>query len=110
MKLAGMDFAQPRVLPGANTAREGHLRLRGSLIGYATNVYVEEERNYRFVDIAVGGFVGLSARYHVVPVEAIAEGEPGSITLRVVQQTLDSAPTLGDPHEAPDDDLQRTAR
>jgi len=71
---------------------------------------VEEERNYRFVDIAVGGFVGLSARYHLVPVEAIAEGEPGSITLRLDQQTLDSVPTLGDQHEAPDEDLQRTAR
>jgi hypothetical protein len=74
------------------------------------NVYVDEERNYRFVDIAVGGFMGLSARHHLVPVGAIAEGEPGSITLRVDRQTLDSAPTLGDPHEAPDEELQRAAR
>jgi hypothetical protein len=28
----------------------------------------------------------------------------------VDQQTLDSAPTLGDPHEAPDEGLQRAAR
>jgi hypothetical protein len=74
------------------------------------NVYVDEGRNYRFVDIVVGGFIGLSAKHHLVPVEAIAQGEPGSITLTVDRQTLDSAPTVGDPHEAPDDDLQRAAR
>jgi hypothetical protein len=75
------------------------------------NVYVDEERNYRFVDIAVGGFMGLSAKHHLVPVEAIAEGgEPGSITLTVDQQTLDSAPILGVPNEAPDEELQRAAR
>jgi hypothetical protein len=62
------------------------------------------------VDIAVGGFIGLSAKHYLIPVEAIAEGEPGSTSLRVDRQTLDSAPTLGDPHEAPDDDLQRAAR
>ena len=73
------------------------------------NVYVDEERNYRFVDIAVGGFMGLSAKHHLVPVEAIAEGEPGSITLSVDLHTVESAPTLGDPHEAPDEELQRVA-
>jgi len=74
------------------------------------NVYVDEERNYRFVDIAVGGFVGLSAKHHLIPVAAIAEGEPGSVTLEVDRPTVESAPTLGDPHEAPDEGLQRAAR
>ena len=96
--------------PQRELRERGVLDSGGSLIGYVANVYVDEARNYRFVDIAVGGFIGLSAKHHLVPVEAIAEGEPGSITLRVDQQTLDSAPTLGVPHEAPDDGLQRVAR
>jgi hypothetical protein len=70
---------------------------------------VDEERNYRFVDIAVGGFKGLNTKHHLVPVETIAEGEPGSITLKVDRQTLESAPTLGNPREALDEDLQRAA-
>ena len=74
------------------------------------NVYVDDDGNFRFVDVATGGVMGLGKKYHFIPVEAIAEGEPGSITLTVDQQTLDSAPTLGDPHEAPDDGLQRAAR
>ena len=110
MKLERLSFPQHPRPPQRELRERGVLDSEGSLIGYVANVYVDEERNYRFVDIAVGGFIGLSAKHHLVPVEAIAEGEPGSITLRVDRQTLDSAPTLGDPHEAPDDGLQRVAR
>ena len=110
MKLSRLEFDQHPRPPQRELRERGVLDSGGSLIGYVANVYVDEERNYRFVDIAVGGFIGLSAKHHLVPVEAIAEGEPGSITLRVDQQTLDSAPTLGVPHEAPNDGLQRVAR
>jgi hypothetical protein len=74
------------------------------------NVYVDEERNYRFVDVATGGVKGLGAKHHLVPVEAIAEGDPGSITMTIDRATLESAPTLADPHAAPDGELQRAAR
>jgi hypothetical protein len=110
MKLIRLDFAQHPRPPQRELRQRGVFDSGGSLIGYVANVYVDEERNYRFVDIAVGGFIGLSAKHHLVPVEAIAEGDPGSITLTVEQQTLDSAPILGGPHEAPDEDLQRAAR
>jgi PRC-barrel domain len=110
MKLNQLEFDQHPRPPQRELRQRGVFDLGGGLIGYVANVYVDEERNHRFVDIAVGGFIGLSAKHHLVPVEAIAEGEPGSITLTVDRQILDSAPTLGDPHEAPDDDLQRAAR
>jgi hypothetical protein len=110
MKLTWLEFPQHPRPPQRELRERGVFDSGGSLIGYVANVYIDEERNYRFVDIAVGGFMGLSAKHHLVPVEAISEGEPGSITLTVDQQTLDSAPTLGDPHEAPDEDLQRAAR
>ena len=55
--------------------------------------------------------MGLAKKHHLVPVEAIAEEEPGSsITLTVNRHTVQSAPTLGDPHAAPDEDLLRAAR
>jgi hypothetical protein len=110
LKLIRLEFPQHPRPPQRELRQRGVFGSGGDLIGYVANVYVDEERNYRFVDIAVGGFMGLSAKHHLVPVEAIAEGEPGSITLTVDQQTLDSAPTLGDPHEAPDEELQRAAR
>jgi hypothetical protein len=110
MKLIRLEFPQHPRPPQRELREWGVFDSGGDLIGYVANVYIDEERNYRFVDIAVGGFIGLSAKHHLVPVEAIAEGEPGSITLTVAQQTLDSAPTLGDPLEAPDEELQRAAR
>jgi hypothetical protein len=111
MKLSRLEFPQHPKPPQRELRERGVFDSGGSLIGYVANVYVDEERNYRFVDIAVGEFMGLSAKHHLVPVEAIAEGgEPGSITLTVDQQTLDSAPILGVPNEAPDEELQRAAR
>jgi hypothetical protein len=110
MKLVRLEFPQHPRPPQRELRERGVFDSGGDLIGYVANVYVDEGRNYRFVDIVVGGFIGLSAKHHLGPVEAIAQGEPGSITLTVDRQTLDSAPTVGDPHEAPDDDLQRAAR
>jgi hypothetical protein len=111
MKLSRLEFPQHPKPPQRELRERGVFDSGGSLIGYVANVYVDEERNYRFVDIAMGGFMGLSAKHHLVPVEAIAEGgEPGSITLTVDQQTLDSALILGVPNEAPDEELQRAAR
>ena len=110
MKLIRLEFPQHPRPPQRELRERGVFDSGGDLIGYVANVYMDEERDYRFVDIAVGGFIGLSVKHRLVPVEAIAEGEPGSITLTVDQQTLDSAPTLDDPHKAPDEGLQRAAR
>jgi hypothetical protein len=75
------------------------------------NIYVDDdEGTFRFVDVAMGGLMGIGKKHHLVPVEAIAEEEPGSITLRVDQQIVQSTPTLGDPYAAPDEALQRAAR
>src|SRR5215211_7506452 len=97
--------------PPARTAREERLRLRRRPPRLRGQRLRGRGGDYRFVDVATGGVMGwLGTKHRLVPVEAIAEGEPGSITLNVDRQTLDSAPTLGNPHEAPDEDLQRAAR
>jgi hypothetical protein len=110
MKLAWLEFPQHPRPPQRELRQRAVFDSGGGLAGYVANVYVDEEGNYRFVDVAAGGFKGLGAEHHLVPVEAIAEGEPGSITLKVDRPTIESAPTLGDPHTAPDAGLQRAAR
>jgi PRC-barrel domain len=111
MKLDRLSFPQHPRPPQRELRERGVFDSGGHLIGYVAQVYVDDEGNYRFVDVATGGFKGwLGTKHRLVPVEAIAEGDPGSITLRVDRQTLDSAPTLANPHEAPDEDLQRAAR
>ena len=111
MKLDRLEFPQHQRPPQSELRERGVFDSGGSLIGHVDNVYVDDDGTYRFVDVAKGGFMALlGTKHRLVPVEAIAEGEPGSITLTVDQQTIESAPTLGDPHEAPDEDLQRAAR
>lgn len=79
-------------------------------IGQLENLYVDGDRNLHFVDVTMSGLLGFGKKHHLVPVEAIAEESPGAVTLTVDQQTVESAPTLPDPHSAPDEDLQRAAR
>jgi hypothetical protein len=111
MKLARLEFTQHPRPPQRDLRQRGVFDSGGSLIGYVENIYVDEEGTFRFVDVAMGGFMGFAKKHHLVPVEAIAEEEPGSITLTLDQQTvLHNAPTLGDPHTAPDEGLQRAAR
>jgi hypothetical protein len=110
MNLTRLAFTQHPRLPQRELRQRGVFDSGDRLIGHVVNIYVDDEENFRFVDVAMGGVLGLGKKHHLVPVEAIAEEEPGSITLRVDQQTIESAPTLGDPHAAPDEGLQRAAR
>jgi sporulation protein YlmC with PRC-barrel domain len=79
-------------------------------VGQVDNLYVDDDMDLQFVDVEKSGFFGLGKKHYLVPVEAIAEEGPGSITLTVDEQTVESAPTLSNPHDAPDEDLQRAAR
>ena len=79
-------------------------------IGQVENLYVDEDIELHFVDVATSGFMGLRTTHHLVPVEAIADEDPGSITLTVDQQAVESAPTYADPHSGPDEELQATTR
>jgi hypothetical protein len=110
MKLTRLEFTQHPRPPQRELRQRGVFDSGDRLIGDVENIYVDDEENFRFVDVTMGGFMGIAKKHHLVPVEAIAEEEPGSITLRVDRQTVQSAPMLGDPYAAPDEGLQRAAR
>ncbi len=78
-------------------------------IGQVGNLYVDDDMDLRFLDVCTSGFMGFGTKHYLVPVEAIAEEAPGSVTLKVDQQTVESAPTLSDPRLAPSEQLQRAA-
>jgi len=111
MQITRLDYTQHPRPPQRELRQRGVFASGDCLIGHVANIYVDNDRNFRFVDVAMSRLMGLGKKHHLLPVEAIAEEEPGSsITLRVDQQTVQSAPTLGDPDAAPDEDLQRAAR
>ena len=78
-------------------------------IGQVGNLYVDEGGNLRFLDVCTSGLLGFGTKHHLVPAEAIEEESPGSVTLRVDQQAVESAPTLDNPKGAPGEELQRAA-
>src|SRR5215216_2378102 len=110
MNLTRLDFTQHPRPPQHELRQRDVFDSGGRLFARVVNIYVDDEGNFRFVDVAMGGLLGFGKQHHLVPVEAIAEEDPGSITLRVDRRTVESAPTLGDPHAAPDEGLQRAAR
>ena len=58
-------------------------------LGQVENLYVNEDMELHFVDVATSGFMGLRTKHHLVPVEAIASEDAGSITLAVDQQAVE---------------------
>ena len=78
-------------------------------IGHVGNLYVDDDRDLRFLDVCTSGFMGFGTKHYLVPAEVIADESPGSVTLNVGQQTVESAPTLSNPKGAPGEELQRAA-
>ena len=80
-------------------------------VGTVANLYVDEDsRQLRFLDVLTSDFLGLERKHHLVPVQAVSEEDPGSITLRVNEETVESAPDFANPHVVPDEECQRTIR
>src|SRR5215216_3882302 len=110
MNLTWPAFTQHPRPPQRELRQRGVFDSGARLIGQVANIYVDDEGNFRFVDVAMSALMGFRKKHHLVPLEAIAEKEPGSITPRIDQHTVHSAPTLEDPQAAPDEGLQRAAR
>jgi hypothetical protein len=80
------------------------------LIGQIDNLYVDDDSNLQFADVSTTGIFDFGKKHYLIPVEDIAEEESGYVSLRVDQQTVQSAPSLDHPHAVPDEGLQRAAR
>lgn len=78
-------------------------------IGQVGNLYVDADMDLQFLDVCTSGFMGLGTKHYLVPAETIEEESPGSVTLKVDQQSVESAPTLSNPKGPPGEELQRTA-
>jgi hypothetical protein len=110
MNLTRLEFTQHPRPPQRELRQRGVFDSEARLIGHVANIYVDVDGNFRFVGVAMSALMAFRKKHHLVPLEAIAEKEPGSITLMVDQQTVGSAPTLDAPHAAPDEGLRRAVR
>jgi hypothetical protein len=109
MKLARLDFTQHPRPPNTNCAK-GASSLPGAASSVTWRTSTWTRRGPFGSWTSPWGVMGIGKKHHLVPVEAIADEDPGSITLEVGQQAVESAPTYAHPHAGPDEDLQDTTR
>jgi hypothetical protein len=111
MALIRLELHEHPAPPHHEIRQKSVLDSGGRIVGTAANLYVDEDsRQLRFVDVVTSGFLGLGRKHHLVPVEAVSEEDPGSITLGVDQETVERAPTFPNQHVGPDEEYQRTIR
>lgn len=105
MKLTRLEYTQHPRPPQRDFRQRIVFDSEGGIIGHVANIYADDDRTIRFVDVAEGGLLGLGKKHHLLPVEAIAEEASGSITLMLDPQTVESAPILGDLPAVPDETM-----
>jgi hypothetical protein len=111
MALIRLELHEHPAPPHHEIREKGVLDSEDRIVGTVANLYADEgSRQLRFVDVLTSGFLGLGRKHHLLPVEAISEEGPGSITLGIEQETIESAPPFQNPHVVPDEEYQRTIR
>jgi hypothetical protein len=111
MALIRLEWHEHPAPPQHEMRQKSVLDSEGGVVGTVANLYVDEDsRQLRFVDVVTSDFLGLERKHHLLPVEAVSEEDPGSITLGVDQESVERAPTFPNPHLAPDEEYQRTIR
>jgi sporulation protein YlmC with PRC-barrel domain len=111
MVLIRLEHHEHPAAPQHEMRQKSVLDSGDEIVGTVANLYVDEDsRQLRFLDVETSDFLGLERKHHLVPVEAVSEEDSGSITLRVDQEAVESAPPFPDPHSGPDEELQRITR
>jgi sporulation protein YlmC with PRC-barrel domain len=111
MALIRLQLHEHPASPQHEMRQKSVLDSKGNVVGTVANLYVDEgSRQLRFLDVLTSDFLGLERKHHLVPVEAVSDQDPGSITLGVDQETVQSGPEYPNPHVAPNEGYQRTIR
>src|SRR5215210_3257157 len=102
MALIRLELHEHPAPPHHEMRQKSVLDSGGSVVGTVANLYVDEDsRQLRFADVVTSDFLGLERKHHLLPVEAVSEEDPGSITLGVDQETVQRAPSFPNPHVVP---------
>jgi sporulation protein YlmC with PRC-barrel domain len=111
LALIRLELHEHPALPQHEMRQKSVLDSGGTVVGTVANLYVDEgSMQLRFLDVVTSDFLGLERKHHLIPVEVVIDQDPGSITLGVDQETVQSAPEFPNPHVVPDEDYQRTIR
>ena len=107
MNLVRLERHQHPSPPRHELRNRGVYASTGQYLGHVDQLYVDDDKELRFVDVVTGGFLGLGRKHHLIPVEAITEETLNAITLGVDEETVEGAPTIPNPLVGPDEYHQR---
>jgi hypothetical protein len=111
MALIRLEWHEHPAPPQHEMRQKSVLDSGGSVVGTVANLYVDEDSGrLRFLDVLTADFLGLERKHHLLPIEAVSDQDPGSITLGVDQETLQRAPDFLNPHVVPGEEYRRTIR
>ena len=111
MALTRLEWHEYPAPPHNEMRQKSVLDSGDRFVGTVANLYVDEDSGQlRFLDVLTSDFLGLERKHHLVPVEAVSEEDPGSITLGVDKEAVESAPPFAHPHVGPDEEYQGTIR
>src|SRR5215211_8789917 len=67
----------------------------GEKIGTVKDLYVDtEEGEVRFLDVGVGGFLGLGEKHFMLPMEAVTDTSGGGVTIEQSREKVQGSPEL----------------
>ena len=98
MALIRLELHEHPASPQHEMRQKSVLDSGGNVVGTVANLYVDEDsRQLCFLDVRTSDFLGLERKHHLVPVEVVSDQDPGSITLGVDQETVQSGPDFPNP-------------
>ena len=79
----------------------------GEKIGSVKDLYIDPiAQEVRFLDVGVGGFLGLGAKHFMIPMEAVTDTSGGEVTIDESHEKVEGSPEL-DTEGVPEDAYQR---
>src|SRR5215203_60546 len=98
MALIRLELHEHPASPQHEMRQKSVLDSGGTVVGTVANLYADKgSRQLRFVVVLTSDFLGLERKHHLVPVEAVSDQDPGSITLGVYQETVERASAFPNP-------------
>ena len=79
----------------------------GKKLGTVKDLYVDTEDGVvRFLDVGVGGFLGLGEKHFMMPMEAVTDTSGGGVTIEQSREKVEGSPEL-DIKGVPEDAYQQ---
>jgi sporulation protein YlmC with PRC-barrel domain len=75
-------------------------------IGTVKDLYIDtEDEDVRFLDVGVGGFLGLGEKHYMIPMEVVTDTSGGGVTIEQSREKVEGSPEL-DTKGVPEDAYQ----